>query len=850
MTARWGGAAAAALMAVMTPSVTFSAEDFGWATRARGMPQDPPPPAPPVVPVAPQRRDINPYDRDVPITVPLTFNRRVLGELPVLLTRDDRFLVDARGFQTLISPLLTPDAQTELAGRLAGIDQFPSEELNAAGITLEYDPEQLAVLVLRIEPTRRSVEQLFSAGQPEEPGLPPGNWNAYLNSNVAVQSRESTGDVEAPSVFLNGAMRYKSLVFEADVQGREDLTTGEYDVTRRFARFVYDQPEAYRRWFVGDLDPETRGRQGFVELGGIGVDRRRDRFDSFRSSVLSAARSLVLQQDATVRVLRNGVLYEEFQLDAGQYDLSQLPLNVGSNNVELEIQNLNGLVERVSYSAYLDPIDLEPGDYEYGAYLGVTSDGFFGDRDYSDGELAFTGFWRKAFLNRPALGVGLQLSEEVQGVSGQTQFVLANGAQVQFDAAASNAEDVGYAFAVGYNQFIDRAGTSDSFSVIADYTSEDFATLGTGQFENPISWTVSANYSRVFSPELIVSASTAYQFSRSDALDDSLTANVIANYRFSPQWSAQVGVEYVDFGSSFGGRSDGFGATFALVWQPRFDRRADARYSTARNSGSVSYRQSADNRVGAIGYGVTASYDDGPVSLSGQADYIGNRFDASVAHVAFGNDFGDITDEQITTVRFGTSIATAGGRVAVGRPIFDSFALLYPHPSLQGRRVVVGDTLEGGRYYASSGALGPAVANSLSSYANQTIVYDVEDVPPGYNIGEGIARLRPTYRSGYAIEVGSAAFVSALGRIVGNENRPLALVSGRIVPVDAPETEPLLFFTNSVGRFAIQDLEPGRRYLVTLFTNPGVTFEFTVPEDNAGLLDLSVITVPVDVVDP
>ena len=120
----------------------------------------PPPPAPP------GRRDINPYDRDIPMTVPLNFNSRVLGELPVVLTRDDRFIVESAGFKVLIDPLLTPEAQAELAARIRGIDSFAPEEINDTGISLDYDAEQLAVLVLRIDPTKRSVESLFRGGRP------------------------------------------------------------------------------------------------------------------------------------------------------------------------------------------------------------------------------------------------------------------------------------------------------------------------------------------------------------------------------------------------------------------------------------------------------------------------------------------------------------------------------------------------------------------------------------------------------------------------------------------------------------------------------------------------------------
>ena len=809
----------------------------------------------PVVPASQElvaRPNINPYDRDLSITVPLNFNRRVLGELPVLLTRDDRFIVDSAGFKTLIAPLLTPEAQVELEASLAGIESFPPEEINATGIQLDYDPEQLAVLVLRIDPAKRAVEYLFQGGEAEAPEQGPEPFSAFLNSNIAIQRRQSTGDVDLPSVFLNGAVRYKSLVFEADFQGREDIFSEEYEVDRRYARFVYDQPESFRRWYLGDLDPETRGRQGFVELGGAGVARQRRRFDSFRNNVLSGNRQLILQEEATVRVLRNGLFVREFRLDAGQYDVSNLPLTTGSNDITLEIQGLSGRTEIVGYNAYLDSIDLEPGDYEYAAYLGLTNEGLFGSPDYSDGDLAFTGYYRKAFENRPAIGVGLQASEQVQAVTGQTQFILRNGSRVQFDASASNSSEAGagYAYAVSYDHVFDTGDRTDSWTVIAEYVSEDFSGLGNVEGQNPTSWSLAGSYARRFSTQWVGNISANYRVGREDSSGDAYSINATSSYRFDPNWSVQVGVEYSDverdpFG--IGSQNRGFGATVALVWTPRFDRRGEVRYNSARDSGSVRFQQSAENRTNSFGYSLASTYDNGSGSLSGQVDYTANRFDATLTHAAFGRDFSNITEEQVTSLRVGTSIATAGGRVAIGRNINDSFAIVYPHPTLREHGVIVGDSLEGGQYTSRSGALGPALSNVLTSYINQSVRYDAVQAPVGYNVGEGIVRVRPTYKSGYAIEVGSAAFVSALGRLTGNGDKPLALISGNVRPADEPEATPQLFFTNSVGRFAIQDLEPGKRYRVQLFTSPSLAYEFTVPEDNEGLLDMGIINVPLDV---
>lgn len=832
-----------------------------WAPAGAAMPQDAveAPPQDPVVqpspapePEAPaERRNINPYDRDIAMTVPLNFNSRVLGEMPVLLTRDDRFLVNSAGFKALIDPLLTDEAKLELAAALEGHEDFAPEEINDTGIRLDYDPDQLAVLVLRIDPTKRTVESLFSVGAPEEPGLPPEKFSAYLNANMAIQRYQEADILTKPSIFLNGAVRYGAVVFEADVQAREDRFTGDYEVERQYARFVYDQPEGYRRWTLGDLDPELRGRQGFAEMGGLGVQRQRRRFDSFRTDGLTGTRQLVVQETSTVRVLRNGITVREFRLDPGQYDLTNLPLEAGSNDIQLEIVNGAGRVDRVSYSAYLDMIDLDPGDYEYGAYLGVTSDGFFGSPDYSDGDLAFTGYWRKAFEDRPAIGIGAQLSENVQALSGQTQFILPTGGRLQLDGAVSNGENgEGYAAGASFDHIVDLGETYDSWTVAVDYTSEQFATLGNSLGDNSTSWVFSGSYNHRFDENWQASINGSYRMSHDDDLSSSYAISAITTYRFSEKWSAQFGLEYLDFGTdTFGQTRDGFGFTFGLVWQPRIDRRVDARYGSATNAGTVTFQQYSGNRVGALGYSLTGNYDDGAGNISGQVDYIANRFDASVSHTAFGRDFSNITEEQVTSLRIGTSIATTGGKVAIGRGIYDSFAIVYPHESLKGRDVIVGDSLQGGNYVARSGALGPAVAGQLTSYVNQSVRYDVLDPPRGYNIGDGIMRVHPLYKSGYAIEVGSAKFVSALGRLVGNGDRPVALMSGRVRPADESNADAELFFTNSVGRFAIQNLEPGKRYRVEMYSSPAMGFEFVVPEDNEGLLDLQILRVPLDVPD-
>ncbi|WP_243455743.1 hypothetical protein [Sphingosinicella sp. BN140058] len=791
------------------------------------------------------RPDINPYERDVDMTVPLTYRNRTLGDIPVRLTFDDRLVVDTAIFVGLITPQLNDSALVALKGRLSG-KTFSADELAATGVALEYDPSTLSVVVLRIDPSQRSVEQLFAPPRPDRDDitLQPAGFSAYLNLNLIESYYWEGSNADPPTVALNGAIRYKGVVFEGDGQFSQELglSDSSYRFDRNFARFVYDEPEDFRRWYLGDLTPETRGQQSFVQIGGIGVTRQRRRFNSFRSAVLQGNRQLVLQRDSTVRVMRNGVLYRELRLDAGSYDFSSLPLVTGSNDVQIEVRDNSGFVQNLSYQTYLDPIDLDPGDYEFAAYLGPTDQSFGRSPSYG-GPIAFSGFWRKAFLDRPAIGVGLQASRRIQTVTGQTQFVLTRGGRLLLDGGVSNADEVGQGFSggVSFDQLIDRGGRIDGFTLRADYLSKKFATLGNPEGINSTAWSLSSQYSRTFNDKLLGIVTASYLSSRGNQ-GDSYRIGASAYYRFSPKWTLRAGVDYARFPNSFA-RGDGLGFTVSIAFQPDYRRRAELRHESSTETTQLSYTQSNLNEINSIGFGGLVTRQEDEVSAQGFADYIGNRFDASVSHAAYGEGLSSFGSVNVSTVRVGTTLAFADGQFGVGRRINDSFMLLYPHDNLGNRKVVAGQSLAKNDYISKSGALGAAVNNFLSSYVAQSVSYDVEDAPTGYDTGAGVVRVRPPYRSGYAMRIGTDAFVSAVGTLVLADAKPVSLVGGRVVAIGEPVADPVPFFTNSVGRFAIANLLPGRRYRVEVY-GMAEGFEFEVPKTSDGLVQLSTITLP------
>ena len=793
------------------------------------------------------RPDINPYDRDIDMTVPLTFQSDSLGEVPIRLTADDRLLLGTREFLGLVKTILNAEAHAELAFQLAGKDQFETTDLAGSGVGITYDPNTLAVVVIEVDAEKRAVRDLFAPPRDDvtDNSLHPAHVSGYLNLNVSQTHIWEDQSVRPPTVTFDGAVRVGRFVFEGDAQFRErsELSGSSYTFERNYARLVYDQPEQFRRWVAGDLDPETRGQQTYVSMGGVGVLRQRRRFNAFRSAVLQSNRELIIQRESTVRFLRNGALYREIRLDPGRYDYSSLPLIAGSNDIDIQVIDDTGAIQNLGYQQYLDPIDLDPGDYEYGAYVGPTSRTFAGSPDYS-GPVAFTGFFRKAFFNRPAIGIGLQASQNVQTLTGQTQFILPNGGRLLLDGGVSNSDEAGQGFAAGasYEHYFDRVGLTDSLTLRADYISDQFATLSNPEAFNSTAYTISAQYTRQLNLRLTSTSTASYIKSRG-GFGDSYRLGTTAFYRLDRKWSLRAGAEYAKFPSRFV-QGDGISLSIGLVFQPDYRRRAEARYESRNNLSELSYNQSGLNNLNSVGFGGIVSRQDGQALAQGYAFYAANRFDVSASHASFGPSLSDFTAVNATSARVGTTIAFADGIFGVGRRINDSFMLLHPHENLGGRSVVAGQSLAQNDYIAKSGALGAAVNNFLGSYANQTVQYDVEDPPAGYDTGPGVFRVHPPYKSGYAARIGTEAYASAMGTLLLAPKNPVSLVGGRVTLQDVQAGEnpqPLPFFTNSVGRFAISGLIPGRRYLIETYGRNGTIgyrIDFTVPKDTDGLFDL------------
>ena len=768
--------------------------------------------------------------RVVTFAVPLIWNGNARGDVTVQIAANGPAVIESKSLRAELSPLLNDAGVRAFDQAVAGAPFIAPLTLAAAGFVVDFDMSRLELRLTSIAAGLRPVESL-DGPRARDADLTvthqPSNVSAYLNTNVSLLYRDGEGLIR-PDVFWLGAVRAGKIVVEAEAGLSESI--GNYQFFRQSVRAIYDQPEQYRRWFAGDVRLGSSPLSQFPQVGGLAVQKSRRTFDPSLTFRALGGQRILLDTPSTVEVLVNGASFRTLDLQPGTYDLSNLPIEAGANDIQLVIKDAAGRTTVTRLDTFFDPPDLEVGEDEYSAALGVVSDEF-GLTPRYNGPVAALVQYRRALSSNLLLGGTLQLSSAIQLVSGEARFVpqFLPGS-FELEVAGSSGRRTGGAFRAGYRWFGGAESKRQAVNVTIDYQSNGFSTLADLRSFSLERLSINANYSRGITDSTYVNVGGT--FTRIARLGTLSTTFVDVNHRLNDRLIGTIGVEYGS--GEVTGRNIGIRAGISILLGGR--NRADVNYQSRRDYGRAALSRGIENTVGSLGYSLGLVRSLGSTGLDGSADYLGNRFNARLSLSSQGTGLNSIMDRQTARLQFGTSIAYADGMVGVGRPITDSFMLAKPAAALSNANAFLGRSLRGGNYEASSGPLGAAVMGQLQSYDTQDVQVDLRGPEPIYDIGKGLERLKPAYRSGYAIIVGNERIVSVVGNLRDAGN-PVALISGTVEGIDDKGFQPQPFFTNSGGRFGIMGLAPGHHYRVQLVN--GRSFTIDVPLTSGTLLRLN-----------
>lgn len=747
---------------------------------------------------------INPTGHDIQLIISARDGAVLLGDIPVTISTDDSLRLSAKRLLDLLDNQIAPDLSAEIRTRLLGRAQVTAQELANSGIAISFDPQTLE---LRISiPSGMRPQREVQVGPLDTVRIgrfhQPAHASGYINFRGAL---DYLGDgpvtgMQNPSVYIDGAFRLGKIVLESEAfwQPRGDGA----DLQREGSRLVYDDLKDVIRFAVGDLQPVAQSMQVTPNIAGISMTRTFSALQPDRIIRPRGSRSFLLERPASVEIYVNDRLIRRLQLPAGNYNLSDFPFTQGANNIKVIITDESGRQDMVRFNMFFNQTQLAKGLTEFGVYAGVKSPMLQSASRYS-GDPIFSGYVRNGVTDSLTLGANFQAEHGSQ--MGGLEAVMGTPVGA-FSASVSASKIVnlgsGWAATASYQALFRRARSlNDSLNLMVETRSREFAPITVAQPNNPFQYELSGIYSHRLNDRAYIAVDGRYSKARAGFIDQHyyrLSGGLRVTDNIS--LTAETSYEHNAFRAQMNG---------LLSLNVRLGRASSVRadYQSADHRARASYQTRSGQGVGAYNLSGDIERNDQSGELSLFANYDSNFGDVGLSHIGvFSSDFRH-SQSQRTTLRGSTSFAFADGSFAIGRPIYDSFAIVKPHPSLGGRTVRVDPSGTG--YAAKTSKIGAALYPMLNSYSERTITFEEAVAGDTMELGSGSFRVFPGYRSGYLLNVGSRYNITAIGIVVGAGGRPVSLAAGRIRELG--KTDPISYeiFTNREGRIAIAGLAAG-----------------------------------------
>lgn len=720
--------------------------------------------------------------------------------------------------------------------------------------------EKLLEIRIRIKPEFRSVKvtTLRSYANQEDRVTDEPSWfSSIINLNLKETFNSNKliykNGREPYLLNLNLATRFGGFLLEANGYTREKLTgvpSNEPSFARTNVTGIVDFESISARSQIGDITYPVDGYQIYRPMAGLSFFTQ----STLKSSIATApgdSYELNLLRPSKIKIFINDRVIQILELPAGRHNLRDFPFIQGENNLKIEITDDLGRTEAQDYSLFVTNKLLKPSQHQYSYSAGIPSTDTNGVRSYDSEKTTISAFHRYGYSSKLTLGANIQV-DPFQSVSGfEFSFVSKKGYYTIEPALSLNKNNPsGFAAKLNYTiqDIYGEEKNKVSTNYEAIYTSEHFSRLGTLLPTNQTALTLKAAHSRGLSNKSNVNLGIDYNFSRS----------VVGLTSISDSYSFTLGAGRVlgnGFNTFFSLRQaktttgDSLSFLVTLLWTPPKERQ----FLSLSSSSSSSTTRADWTNMPVDGVGGLKSNVNIISKPSGNAyglglDYLANRYTVLVNHQV------EVQKEDLTVsppvtstslsstaLNLGTALVFANGKFAITRPVYDSFIIFSPLDNLDDETVMV-NPQKNGTYTAETDWLGAAVYSELPSYT----VSDIELKSKVNKLGISLPRdhftLKPKYRSGYAVIIGTEATVYLKSKLIIQNSEGASMLSGRAVYLDDKNVEPVAVFTNRKGLLRSEGFRRGRYRLEVSSEDLNYEpVEFLIPEDAPDEFELAPI---------
>lgn len=762
------------------------------------------------------------------IPIELVIDQRHVGPIDALLA-EGNVALDAAASRRYLAERVKPEVLDEwgIPAETAPGGYIGLQELTAAGLLAAFDHRLLELRIDVPAALRRPTSVSLRGTAGTEPAITdlPSRFSAYANLGSRFELGFGAPEARSAQLTVEPVLNLFNWVLEA---GTTVPISPAGDPSYDYGRIVHDFPRQSVRCTAGTFAVPPTGFQAAYALEGICVTRDPSLMMMDRDRYLPGE-EIFLARPAAVEVYVNDRLLQSMRLDAGTHRLLGFPYVSGLNHLRIEIAEEGASRRTVLRSVAFDGRLLDRGDIAFSASAGIPR--------WEAGRPVATGSFLYGIAPWVSAGLNVQAGADRQ-MAGAESILASTAGTVKADLGAAFDAFVwaDWAVALQYRLYFPGRPRLPVFGAAARYQGARFLPPGEGAAGSPYSWEFNGTLSHTLPFGFGLTLGVGYRVSR---VGQDVAAGSLTMLRSLDRGTHLLFNLSADFPA---GSAPDIRAAVTVTSSPPGGRRT-ATFSTCMTDGDtyaeIQVRPGADPQALVLDGGAyqQPTHDGYPLSYRLGISYSGHRFEGSLTDTAYGEPgqgYGSLVVAQAAT-----ALVCAGGLWGISRPIADSFVMVTPHQNLSDQRVVVNPT--GRDSAAVATARLPGILPQLRSYETSRIVVDAPEASPGYGVGNTVRFVRPSYKSGTVIRVGSVSTVYVEGSLFFQDGEPVRYAAGEVA--SAGGEPPVPFFTDEIGLFQAYDLPPGA-YELYLSSRPAARISFTIFEGDSGLVQLGRLTLP------
>ncbi|WP_240503679.1 fimbria/pilus outer membrane usher protein [Pseudoalteromonas amylolytica] len=756
---------------------------------------------------------------------PIRQNATELGHVSATVDGLTLKSISAAEFKRNLQSVLSKEVLAWLTSK--GEQEVTLEQFRSHGISLSLQPQDLTIEMSLTEAAMATDSLSYGREKHFEQPNGEANWAVLNNFNLNHERSDNNQSHHSQFEWLinanvgggDGINMRSSIFWENDDNLEEQFYRGDIAL-------FYDQPDMPLRMTLGDTQTSSRGHLSGTQLGGFEIQKAYSKLQPQRKITPGNSQQFVLPRPATLEVFINDFLISRLRLRAGRYDLNDLPLTSGVNNIQIVATYANGETQQFSFTTHYNARLLAEGLSDYSFAVGYVSSVEDGRYHYDD-DLLISGSYEYGLTDSLTFGVNgaIHPRGHVLGSVATLNSLLGNisfrfsQSDMQYQTHSSTQ---GHAYSIETEHSVFGKGDYGSPNLRLGYeVKEDFTNTPWLQFSTPNNnKRAYVDYSYIIDDNLDVNLNA----SRSTNSDAMVTKNITAelNLRYE---GLRVRVGYNHSTSEDPRTLSENQFVLNFIWNDynrRSNIRTRAQYNNQSKVASASYGKTNNNFVNDYGYELRAERG---------SDYRQEQFKASYTGAFFRADVGannytrsQQSSESGANINLSTSVGIADGHVGMGATTTAPFAVVTKHKTLKETDVLVNVNHFGRAQTKPSQNIG-ALIDLGTGYANYQFNIDVPQAPLGYDWGPGMYQIVGGANTGHHIQIGSELSYTVIGTLVDEQGTPIAMQRGRVIKqqnTDGQKAQPLsrAFFTNRAGRFVVEGISVGE-YLIELNDTQG-----------------------------